>query len=337
VVITRRAALGYGAYLAALAAGAGVAGEFIARRSGHRPWDPRDPGVQVEPGKRFFRPDTVLGYTHLPGEFTVTLGTGYRFRVSHGPDTWRRTRPATAAASGRPPLWIFGCSFTHGWTLEDAATYPWLLQQQFPDLEVVNFGVSGYGTAHALLQFRAALLEMDTGTRPRAVLAYAGFHDARNVFARSRRKEVAPWNRLGDLRQPRARLDDGGRVQLTMAEVDYTPWPLMRESALVHLLESRYDDLEATLLKSHAVSRALVADIAALAAERGVPLLVAGLMGDEATRDMLAYATSLGLPTVDLALPLDEPAWNQMPHDPHPNARANAVWAERLAEKVPDT
>jgi len=36
-------------------------------------------------------------------------------------------------------------------------TFPWLLQERFPQYEVVNFGLNGYSTVQSLIQLREAL------------------------------------------------------------------------------------------------------------------------------------------------------------------------------------
>jgi len=58
-------------------------------------------------------------------------------------------------APGKRRLATFGDSFTFGDEIAADATFQWILEQQQPELEVVNFGVSGYGTDQALLRFRA--------------------------------------------------------------------------------------------------------------------------------------------------------------------------------------
>ena len=176
-----------------------VAGaEVILRSKGVKPWRKRDTPIQVDPGGKFFRRHPTLGYSHIPGRFTVTLPSGYSFNVAHLPNTLRITHPidSNEEPKRKEEIWIFGCSFTHGWSINDEETYPWLLQERFPEYDVINFGVSGYGTIHSLLQFRDAL---KTKIPKVAVLAYAGFHDHRNTFSRNRRKVIAPWHFLGPL------------------------------------------------------------------------------------------------------------------------------------------
>lgn len=48
----------------------------------------------------------------------------------------------------------FGASFTHGDEVSDEYTWPRLLEQMQPDLEVMNWGVGGYGTDQAFLRYK---------------------------------------------------------------------------------------------------------------------------------------------------------------------------------------
>jgi hypothetical protein len=304
------------------------AAELLVRRQGLQPWQVEHAGPRIDPGGKVVQHHPTLGYTHLPGRYRVTLRDGFWFEMTHGSDTLRVTGPA-ADAEGRE-IWILGCSLTHGWTLNDAETYPWVLQQMLPQYRIVNFGVSGYGTVQSLLQFSEALRSL----RPRpvlAILAYGDFHDARNTLARQRRKEIAPWNRMGPLHQPYARLRSDGTLAIAKTEVTYREFPLMRTLALVHKLESRYNEFEVVQLRSHEVSEQLVLEIAALAREHGVGFVLAGIWNGSLTADMLAFAAEHGIDTVDIAVDTSLPEYNNLPHDVHPSALANRHYAEALA------
>jgi lysophospholipase L1-like esterase len=319
-----------GLVAAALALGTAVAlglAELGLRAAGFRPWHVPPTDTTVVPGGRFYAPHPLLGYTHIAGKFEVTLGDGYSFRVTHGPDTLRVTGPP-AGDDGAPrpggELWLFGCSLTHGWSLDDGDTWPWLLQERFPDTRVVNFGVGGYGTLQSLIQFREALRH----GRPRlAVLAYASFHDARNTFLRTRRKEVAPYSSLGPLVQPYGRLDRDGRLRVEMADVTYREFPFMRQLALAHLAEAGWNGLEARAVPSAEVTRAIIAEMAALAKANGVDFAVAFIYERPFMTDFLR---ELGVPAVDMSVDLTVPGNTNEPHDIHPSARANRVYAQRL-------
>lgn len=307
-----------------------VAGaEAVLRAMGAEPWRVRAISVEVHPGGKFFTRHPTLGYSHIAGEFDVTLRTGYTFHVTHSPDTLRITHPIEQVGEEGErrtgeEIWIFGCSYTHGWSLNDEETYAWLLQERLPEYEVVNFGVSGYGTIHSLLQFRDAL----AARTPRvAILVYAQFHDDRNTFSRNRRKRLAPWNRLGPLVQPYARFDGEGELQYSMADVVYPEFPLMRRLALAHIIEQRYNELEARWLRSHAVSESLVKVMADLAEEHRVGFIVANIQGPG---DMMKFAQQNGIASVDISVDEGIAENTNRPHDPHPSAFANRQFADRL-------
>jgi hypothetical protein len=330
----------YVVYLAVLGLLFAGAGELIVRAKGYAPWRPEEQGVgriHVEPGGRFYQTHPVLGYSHIPGTFAVTIDRPpnvpaaagepqtFQFTATHLPNTLRITRPRDTYSRPAPAedIWIFGCSFTHGWSINDQETYSWLLQERFPEYNVVNYGVSGYGTIHSLLQFREAL---KTKTPKIAVLAYAWFHDERNVFARTRQKAIAPYNRLGPLLQPYARLDDTGHLKYYVATAAYTPFPFMNYSALLHYVESRYTDRETFQLRGREVSQALILEIANVAREHNVKFAVATIDG----RPMQDFYSSNGIASVDMAVDLRQRENTNEPFDFHPSALANRHYADTL-------
>jgi hypothetical protein len=307
-----------------------AAAELLVRLMGIPPWTNADLQIHVAPGGRFFTPHPTLGYAQLPGTFLVTLPRGYSFTVTHLPGGLRITHPLAtyAETQPKPEIWIMGCSFTHGWSLNDQDTYPWLLQARLPQYEVVNYGVEGYGTLHALIQLREALT---TQRRPHVVVyAYASLHDERNTFLRDRRKTIAPRNRLGPLLQPYVRLDRHGHLRADMATVEYTEFPFMRYSAFVHLLEMTYNGLEDAWSHSHQVSQRLVLEMAELAEQYHVKLVLATIAEDARSREMLAFAQAQGLMGVDISVNSNRHEYTNGPHDSHPSPLANLHYAERL-------
>jgi len=305
---------------------AAVIGEVIARLGGLPAFTAQPPDIKVEPGGKLFRPLPEGGFGHLPGAFKVTLPTGYEFRVTHGPNGLRVTHPPRAPdAPERPELWILGCSLTHGWSLNDEDTFPWRVQAALPDFEVVNGGVSGYGTLHQRLLFEE--LRKQRAKPAAVVVAYGRFHDYRNTYVRIWQKGFAPYNRLPDLVYPYARLE-GGALTYHAAPATYAEWPLQRHSALVHWLEQQANRREEDRVRIHEVSAALIANWANACAKDGIPFVLAGISSDAGP--MLNWARAAGLRVVDIAVPLTEPGNTNAPHDGHPSAKANRVYAERL-------
>ncbi len=305
-------------------------GEVGARLKGFKPYEVKALDIAVEPGGRLYAQDPVLGYKNLPGRFFVTLDGAYTFKVTNLPNTLRTTRPLDTYPStvAKQEIWLFGDSITYGWSVNDDDTFAWLLQERFPDREIVNFGVNGYGTIHSLLQLRESLA---SGHKPEtAVVAYASWADVRNTFIRGRRKMLAPAASLGPVNQPYARLNADGTIETFIDTVQYREVPLMRYSALINMLEEKYDSWEECHTKSHEVTKAILKEMADLCRSNGMTLAVAGLTSDPTTSDIMQYCDAQGIRTTSIWVDLTIKENNNLPFDSHPSAVAHRQYAQML-------
>jgi hypothetical protein len=305
--------------------------EIGARMFGLRPWQVKQAEIAVEPGGRFYIPHPALGYTHLPGQFKVTLGGSYTFKATNLGDTLRITQPLNSYRPGdkRRGIWILGDSVTYGWSVNDEETYPWLLQERFPDYKVVNFGVNGYGTLHSLIQLREAL---KSESKPRLViLTYASWHDARNTFIRFRRKMLAPTAHLGPINQPYAALAGDGKLNIFMDTIEYREFPLMRYSAFINALEEAYDRYEERHARSHEITEAIIKEISDLCRANGIEFVVASLTSDTVTSDTFEYCQREGIRTASVWVDfINIRGNNNLPFDSHPSAVAHQQYAQKL-------
>jgi len=304
--------------------------EAAARVMGHKPWTITKSEIVVEPGGRFYQTHPTLGYTHLPGHFKVILAGTYSFEVTNLDNTLRVTRSlSNYPARSEKGIWIFGDSVTYGWSVNDRDTYPWLLQEKFPNYDVVNFGVMGYGTVQSLIQLRKAL---NNGGKPNlVVLTYASWQDVRNTFIRGRRKMVTAEKYLGPINHPYAQLDSEGKLAIRNDTVDYREFPLMRYSALIHALEESYDRYEERHAQSHEVTKAIIKEISDLCRTHGIELVVAALTSDPTTSDMLEYCKREGVKTVNIWVDfINIKENNSLPYDSHPSAIAHRQYAQKL-------
>lgn len=319
-------ALPTAAVLAAACAAFGVA-ELALRAGGRGPWDPQIEAAGPEGAIVAAHP--TRGYVFLPGRRSLDE-RGRRFTMTHLPNSFRITRPldARAGVRPRPGIWVLGCSFAHGWALNDEETFPWQLQVMLPDHDVSNLGASGYGTLQSLVTLEETLR---VERRPEVVvLAYASFHDERNAFLRRFGKSVLVSHSLEPFRWPYARLTRAG-LRLEVATSPLREVPLLRRSALVHALEILYDDrFEDLLVRSHAVTLALLDRLIISCRDRGIAVVVADLSSDRTSRDTLAHCQAAGAATVDVAVDLSRPENNNLPYDSHPSPRAARLYAERL-------
>ena len=95
-----------------------------------------------------FRLDPVIGYTYQEGSVSAhgwwqSNNIGARSHV----DTLSSVPP------GRSRLPVFGESFAQGSRLPQESVWTSVLQQQFPQVEIINLAVDGYSMAQAALRF----------------------------------------------------------------------------------------------------------------------------------------------------------------------------------------
>ncbi|HKY07184.1 MAG TPA: hypothetical protein VJQ55_03040, partial [Candidatus Binatia bacterium] len=80
----------------------------------------------------------------------------------------------------RRDIIFLGCSFTHGWGLNDQETFAWKVQAALPNWKVHNFGVNGYGTCQSYMLLNR-LFERERWHNPVVIYGYIGEHEDRNV------------------------------------------------------------------------------------------------------------------------------------------------------------
>jgi len=317
-----------------------IAAEIIVRKKGLTPWTVNQRGIILETthGPILAAPSSglyhashrTLGYITRPGEFRFTLPGPYTFKTTHLNTGLRITHPRnTYSTDNKKEAWIFGCSFTQGWSLNDDETYPWLLQQRLPGYEVTNFGVDGYSTLQSLIQCREALKQ---GRKPEfAVLAYSVGHDFRNTQTRAWLKMLegaGTPSALGTVKLPYAKMSDNGQFRLRYVPLDYFGGSLLRHSAFANFLDDKYNRWKETTYQSHKVTLAIIDDFARLCKANDISFVLAGITLD--ARETLNRCQQLGMMTVDIAVDVSIPANNNLPYDGHPSAIANQQYEQKL-------
>lgn len=287
--------------------------------------------LTIEPPGGLHTRHPTLGYLTKPGEFKVTLPGPYSFKITFLENGLRVTHHLnTYSEKRRKEIWIFGCSFTQGWSLNDEETYPWLLQEKLTDNEVVNFGVDGFSTVQSLIQLREALAK---GARPELViLSYGSFHDQRNTLTRAwmkRRLTAGAGQAYGSVSLPYARLSKDNRLEILYRPFEYNGVPLMRYSTLANLIDDTNNrNLEKTY-HSPEVSQALINEFSILCKANGIEFVLAGILSDPATQAMLEHFKTEGVKTVDISVDLSRKE-NINPYDGHPGSIANKEYARKL-------
>jgi lysophospholipase L1-like esterase len=233
---------------------------------------------------------------------------------------------------------VVGCSFTQGWGLDDAETFPWLLQRRLAEVRVRNFGTGGYGTYQSLLRIERAL-QTKSALRRFVVYGFADFHEARNVAAHAWLKALAAGS--GDaVRVPYCSFDHDGALRRE-PPIGYRTWPFDGVLASVRLVEDRLESLAAPVREgqARAVTQALLGEMDRVVRDAGARFIVVELaVRDAATKRAYAsYAREHGIDLVDCAPPeLYRPSM-RLRGDLHPNASMNRVWADCIEKQVVQT
>jgi hypothetical protein len=100
----------------------------------------------------YYQFDPLLGWSIRPDRSVEQDGVTY---TSNAIGIRALRSYAPQPPDGVTRIAAFGPSFTHSDEVPDDATWTYLLEQARPDLEVMNWGVAGYGTDQAFLRYQA--------------------------------------------------------------------------------------------------------------------------------------------------------------------------------------
>lgn len=277
-------------------------------------------------------PDATLGWRTLPGHYLTPpyVPGGATVETTILPDGSRATA-ATAKESG-PVVMFVGCSFTFGWAISDRETMAWRIQQDRPDLHVVNRGVNAFGTYQALLLLEELLAR---GERPARVLyGFIEWHEDRNVAAPHWLAMLDRNAHRGNLAVPYATLDArGALVRHPAARAE--SWPLQGWLSTVSFLERAYAEWIAgpRVAQKRAVTERVLLEMRDLCARHGIPFAVVFLQGSlPVVRQYARFLHQNGIPFADCVVPI--PPALRVPGEGHPNGAVNARWASCVEQKL---
>jgi lysophospholipase L1-like esterase len=134
-------------------------------------------------------PHPVLGWALEAGATAFQRSRDYGVKVEINEDGLRDRAHALDSAPGVSRIAVLGDSFMEAYQVELEESLPYLLQETFADrrVEVINFGVGGYGTAQALLALR------EKGLRYSPELVVLAFFTGNDVQNNSRELQNLIW------------------------------------------------------------------------------------------------------------------------------------------------
>lgn len=280
-----------------------------------------------------------LGFALSPGHFDITLNHKLQFSANHTPDSNRVTKLASKTSKAKE-IWIYGCSFTYGWGLDDTASFPFKVQKALPQFNILNKGVPGHGTVQHLMRLGR---ELRTAKRkPRlVVLCYGSFHDDRSVLSHQQRRFYKramfsdKTNRdFTHIRLPFIALSDPQTINFESIANLYAPWSVSRKSALMNFVETKWLGMKDRYSDMEMASLHLISEMNDIAEDAGIEFLVAGILQNEKTEEMLGMLTDEQIDNLDISVNTLDPSYTLAPYDDHPNSKATQGYKNTLVEFV---
>lgn len=307
----------------------------------------KEVGINVQRGgifaKGLARPDADIGYAPVPNSkvqsHVVRDGKEvYNVTYTLNDKGWRVTPEAPDADTA---VLLFGCSFTFGEGLNDKETLAWKLGEELgPRYKVYNFGFSGYGPHHMQAIIERGLPEL---AKYKNIQAY-------HIAIRGHQRRVAgisPWDRNG----PRYVLTQNAQGKPTAVRqgtfADNPPFfwegelgPYFERSFIFKGLKQQLSEqlvplntLDARLKLTRAIIESSAESLRAQWPQSHFRVLA---WPPDAMELLQGHLPTVPVLDVQQWLPgnAQTPEKYKIPGDSHPNAHANALAAQKLADTV---
>ena len=288
---------------------------------------------------RHLSPDEELGIHMNPGIYEVTINKKLKYTATHLKNGQRTCGNLENPSKEQTTVAFYGCSFTYGTGVNDSEVYPYLLQADFPNLNIENRAVPGYGQAQILVNLEQ---ELTSSQKPEVIiLNYLSFHNERNTLNPSYRQklrmgyEITRRNDIGiakfkcsypygSLKENELKLD-----HVSIREISST-FPLIEYSASMNALQDTWDEQTVDAEDDERVTLAMIDRIDEICKNNGVKLVVSTMMNDEITSRLIKHCEEKSISTIDIYVDLSQKGFTNAPHDQHPSAKAHRLFSERL-------
>ena len=230
---------------------------------------------------------------------------------------------------------IYGCSFTFGVGLEDSNTHPYILQQKIKNYNINNFGKSGYGLVEIYYKIKKT---MNPNVKI-IIINYAHFLTDRYPGSRywAKMKNIYLDNKTEKYLHEHVYMNNLIIYNEKYLKETKTYFPLFKKLPLqnnlacINLLDDKYNELiDRKTYHKLEISYLILQEINTLCKKKKIQLLLTNIDDYKRTTQDLDYFRTIGVKTINLNIKNNNPKYNLMPYDSHPNAVANKLFAERI-------
>lgn len=305
--------------------------EGVLRVFGHTPWTP----VEIDSNEpTVHEPHPVLGWRNKEGTYLIPAysAEGKDIHMSflgHG------QRPTKSQGNeSKKELVIVGGSFTQGWAIDDDETYSWKLQNQYPFLNVLNYGTGGYGSYQSML-----VLDNELGRLNSPDIVLYGFiqhHEDRNVASWGWLRSLAQLSRRGHVFLPYGTIDDDQKL-VRHAPERYVALPLRGSSATIQLIEKAYMSIQSK--KRHSLKREvteqILLEMQKITEQHGAKFVVILLQADQPVKQHYQeFFQTHNVQHIDCAFTITPDM--KVPGEGHPNGTMNSRYADCIVNGLGD-
>lgn len=306
----------------------------------------------MQADRKFWVYDDLLGWSHKANEEGTYNHPDFSVSVSNNPDGQRDLEYTVERIQGKNRMLVLGDSMGWGFGVELEERFSEVLESKYPDWEVINASVSGYGTDQELLYYK----HRGSKYQPDVVLVLFHPNDVENV-----NRSTMYWHN-----KPKFELINGALQLITSHPV---PKPSIKQrldkfflgntyflSRLYGPLKSAYWSMKRSLRGNngssseshaenpHALTGALFHELDKTTKENGSRLVVVSCPGAEEAggEEAIQYLTDMlstaGIPYLSL-----DPAFEgkdkttRFEHDRHWNVTGHRLAAEAIDSFLKDT
>lgn len=290
---------------------------------------------------RFYIEDSI-GLNLLPGKFKGYINN----QTIVSTHTLKKTRQTHKDDSLLPKVLLLGCSYTYGWGLNDNQTYPYLIDSLIPEFDYENYGIPGGCTIQSLQQFKKLLEEKNSKQIKAIVLNYLSFHNERNCLNDNyREKLVSGYLQIkndsnyhlykkylnGSYPYLKYHNTKGNFDYISIPEMGNNEFLLKRKLAINALLSSAINNISINHKEEIRISQLLIKQLHDLCLKNNIQFYLSYMESPEILNEILPFCSENKIRTIDLSFNFKDKSYFNYPDDPfHPNAKANAIIAEKF-------
>lgn len=301
--------------------------EIGLRVLGFTPYKPLNYSIKINP-KICYSADS-LGIKLMPGEFDININNGLKYKATHN-KYGNRITSKNEVLNFEKKIQVYGCSYTYGTGVNDKETYPFLLQKKYPNYQISNLAVPGYGTLQFYLQLKRNI--MNNNIPDIVILNCAEFHEERNLLSKSYLYMLYQGYEVFETANMKYKIYpqiiDSKNADLDIVYINifdkYKPMPCRKLSSIINLVELQTikepKELKSSFLLINAISQ--------LCEIHNINLIVTDIANQP--ERISKFCKEKNINFANISPDFSNKVFSNLPYDNHPSKEAHQVYSEKM-------